>query len=405
MQRLTLPVRENWKQIVEGQGFLFHTAEGQPYWDESACYLFTPEEIDRIEKATYDLYSKCITAIGEIIDDDEILTERFSIWDWAIPLIRESWNTQEHTIIGRFDFHFDGTGEPKLYEYNADTPTSLLEASVIQWQWLSDMVAAGVIKKEPEPDQFNRVHERLIEAWSCLKARSLGKMYFASLDRETALEDFVTVNYLRDTAIQAGWETSYLDINEIGHDSLSGQFVDLDDQPIANIFKLYPWEWLLEEPFGKYIPSAKTRWYEAPWKLLLSNKALLPLLWEMFPECPYLLRASHEPAGVGQSYVQKPQFAREGANIRVVEQGNVVFETDGEYGEDALFIYQEPCPLPTFDGYRPVIGSWTVNGHACGMGIREDCGPITGNRSRFVPHYFRVGTQAARPWYKRIFGR
>jgi glutathionylspermidine synthase len=30
-----------------------------------------------------------------------------------------------------------------------------------------------------------------------------------------------------------------------------------------------------------------------------------------------------------------------------------------------------------------------VNGHACGIGIREDQSPITGNLSRFVPHLFR----------------
>ncbi len=35
-----------------------------------------------------------------------------------------------------------------------------------------------------------------------------------------------------------------------------------------------------------------------------------------------------------------------------------------------------------------VIGSWLVNGYACGIGIREDTSPITGNTSRFVPHLF-----------------
>ena len=64
------------------------------------------------------------------------------------------------------------------------------------------------------------------------------------------------------------------------------------------------------------------------------------------------------------------------------------FETDGDYGEQ-LCVYQALGPIPNFDGNRPVIGSWIVNGYACGIGIREDTGPVTRNTSRFVPHLFQ----------------
>ena len=57
-------------------------------------------------------------------------------------------------MYGRFDLAYDGTTPPKLLEYNADTPTSLLEAAVIQWRWQQDM--------RPERDQFNSIHERLL---------------------------------------------------------------------------------------------------------------------------------------------------------------------------------------------------------------------------------------------------
>ena len=46
------------------------------------------------------------------------------------------------------------------------------------------------------------------------------------------------------------------------------------------------------------------------------------------------------------------------------------------------------APLPDFDGHHPVIGSWVIANQAAGIGIREDTSPITGNNSRFVPHYF-----------------
>ena len=45
--------------------------------------------------------------------------------------------------------------------------------------------------------------------------------------------------------------------------------------------------------------------------------------------------------------------------------------------------------MPEFAGNYPVIGSWLVNGYACGIGIREDKTFVTTDDSRFVPHLFR----------------
>lgn len=63
------------------------------------------------------------------------------------------------------------------------------------------------------------------------------------------------------------------------------------------------------------------------------------------------------------------------------------FSTEGTYGKEG-FVYQQYCPLPSFDGNYPVIGSWIVDGKPAGIGIREDDTPVTKNTSRFVPHYF-----------------
>ena len=119
---------------------------------------------------------------------------------------------------------------------------------------------------------------------------------------------------------------------------------------------------------------------------MLSNKAILPILWDLNPHNPYLLEASFEPLR-GATYVKKPILGREGANIQLFQRGNLLLETDGPY--DGPAVYQQVWPLPRFDQrYYAVIGSWVVNGWACGMGIREDENPITGNLSRFVPHVF-----------------
>jgi glutathionylspermidine synthase len=370
MQRITCNPRPNWEATVESQGFYFHTADEQPYWDESVYYRFARWQIAQLEKATYALNDMCLKAVQHVIDNN--LFERFQIpqpfWDW----VKKSWDRDEITLYGRFDFAYDGRTAPKLLEYNADTPTSLLEAAVIQWYWLQDT--------QPKLDQFNSIHERLIEAWKRIKPTTKGPFFFTALRGN--IEDYMTVTYLRDTAMQAGLETQYLDIEDIGWNHVRRCFVDRSERQIGDCFKLYPWEWLVREQFGNNLLLDNTRWLEAPWKMILSNKAILTVLWELFPQSEYLLESRTEP--LGGNYVRKPILGREGANIQVVVNGQVVFETEGIYG--GPYVYQQHALLPVFEGNYPVIGSWMVNGYACGIGMREDTAPVIHNTSRFVPH-------------------
>ncbi|MBX7246720.1 MAG: glutathionylspermidine synthase family protein [Candidatus Sumerlaeaceae bacterium] len=352
---------------------IYHSPEGQPYWDESACYRFTSAQVDELEKATYELDSMCLDAVQHVLDNK--LFDRFLIPPEFADYVTQSWETDEITIYGRFDLAYDGAGPPKLLEYNADTPTALLEAAVVQWHWLQAFEGGG-------HDQFNSIHERLIEAWGAVKPSVGGALQFAAMGGQD--EDFMTVNYLRDTAMQAGLETGYLDVEQIGWNEAQKSFVDLAEQPMWNCFKLYPWEWMITDEFGKKVLENNTRWFEPPWKMILSNKATLPLLWEMFPESPYLVRALREP--LGGAYIKKPLRAREGANVSVVEYGITTESTTGPYEAEPC-VYQELVKLPCFEGNYVVVGSWMVNGYACGVGLREDTRRITGNTSRFVPHF------------------
>jgi glutathionylspermidine synthase len=168
------------------------------------------------------------------------------------------------------------------------------------------------------------------------------------------------------------------------------RFCDPDGKPINSIFKLYPWEWLFREEFSQYLPvpnNVEIDWVEPAWKAILSNKMLLVLLHELFPDSPYILPALFNEALPG-SYVRKPVFSREGANVTIVKNGVVQEETTGEYGDEG-FIYQQYTELPNFSRNVPVIGSWLIGGIPAGMGIRESSGLITGNTSRFVPHFFK----------------
>lgn len=373
MRRHTTEVRPDWQGTVESQGMHYHTVAGEPYWNESCYYEFTSDQVDAIEAATYELNRICLEAVGRVIEEDRF--DEFRIPRDFRPYIRRSWERDEQTIYGRFDLAYDGSSPPKMLEYNADTPTGLLEAAVIQWFWLQD--------KFPVRNQFNSIHERLIEAWRGLRKRSPQVVYFAAQGGQ--VEDFMNVSYLRDTAIQAGLATQYIDVEKIGWHPARRVFTDLRENEIANCFKLYPWEWIQRERFGPMVLRDTVNWLEPAWKAILSNKAILPLLWEMFPDHPNLLRSQFDPLADG-GYVQKPIFSREGANIQVFESGRLRLSTDGPYAGPS--IYQEFRELPCFDGNYPCIGSWIVNGWACGVGIREDDGIITGNLARFVPHVF-----------------
>jgi glutathionylspermidine synthase len=192
----------------------------------------------------------------------------------------------------------------------------------------------------------------------------------------------MTATYLRDTAEQAGYRTLGLHASEIGCHHLRG-FTDLDERPILNIFKLYPWEWLLREDFAKHLSPGLPYWIEPPWRMILSNKSILPILWELFPDHPNLLPAFREP-GPLREWVKKPRFGREGQSVEVVTARGTE-RVEGEY-DDEGFVYQQYFELPVYDGRRAIVGSWVVDQESAGVGVRESEGLITQNESPFVPH-------------------
>jgi len=381
MQRVTLRQRDGWQQTVAGQGLTYHTHEnGQPYWREGAAYQFSSPQIETLEAATAELQALCLNAIEHVLATGRF--RDFALPEFLVPVIQASWEQDEVSIYGRMDLAFDGQGPPKLLEYNADTPTSLLEAAVIQWFWLQDLL--------PHRDQFNTIHERLVEAWKRAKGfLPLAPLAFLHQDAE---EDIQTVAYLRDTADKAGLQSQQLFIEDLGWDAVRNLFVDVDDRPVAAAFKLYPWEFMVKDAFGQHLarqPRPCT-FLEPAWKMLLSNKAILAVLWELNPGHPNLLPAyldgSRDLAPRG--FVQKPLLGREGANVTLFRPGQppLCAPVQAAYGAEGS-VFQALAPIPAIDGFYPVLGSWVVDGEPAGLGIRESESPITGNASAFVPHF------------------
>jgi glutathionylspermidine synthase len=395
MRRIIATPRRDWQDRVARVGLTFHTlADGSPYWDESAYWEFSSAEIDRLEAATAEIQRLALAAGDVILNQDRLA--QMGIPSAAAPAIRAAWNNEPPALYGRLDLAYDGTSI-KLLEYNADTPTGLVEAAVAQWYWLQDCF--------PEADQFNSLHEKLVAKWKDLKDYVNSPAYFADVGTD---EDRMTTAYLQDTAQQGGLKTHHIAVHEIGWDSKRLCFVDLDNHAIETLFKLYPWEWLLNEPFGPqalstlppasplrtYGPQKDRRqwgsmlWIEPIWKMLWSNKALLAILWELNPGHDLLLPAYLDSPRELSSYVRKPLLGREGSGIAVVRDGLLA---EGVMSGDSApaCVYQALASMASDGGKLAVFGSWLVDGEPAGMGIRESKGLVTNNTSCFVPHLFR----------------
>jgi glutathionylspermidine synthase len=384
MLRVAIPERVNWKRKAAEFGFKFHTMQGKAYWDESAYYHFSLEQIERdLESPTEDIHQMCLAVVEKVVNSQELL-EKFQIPQHFWQQIIDSWKNQNPSLYSRLDFAYHGKGPAKLYENNADTPTSLYESGFWQWLWLEEQVNAGKIGKQA--DQFNSLQEKLVHQLAVIgKHYNVNHMHFACC--QDTDEDRGTVQYLQDCAKESGLNNDFVFIEDIGL-AECGSFSDLQNNKIETLFKLYPWEFMQREEFGQSIGPAQINWLEPIWKSILSNKALMPMLWKLFPKHPNLLPAYFEDElgkATETKLVKKPIFSREGANISVIENGKTVLHADGPYGEEG-FIYQAYYPLPQFGNNHTLIGSWLVNDQAAGISVREDSSPITQDMSRYLPH-------------------
>jgi glutathionylspermidine synthase len=369
--------RADFERIVRDQGLVFHrNADGTPYWDEQACYSFTIREIDQLHAAARELHQMFLATAEHVLGLPGALAQ-LEIPAPLHEIIRRSWENDEWEFYGRFDFTCDRLGVPKLIEYNADTPTGLLEAAIIQWYWKETQF--------PRNDQFNSIHEALVGRWGELIRHGRVRQtltHFSSVADHP--EDRITVGYLARTAEEAGLETDYLAVNRIGWDRTRGEFVDEKNRAITQLFKLYPWEWLGQEAFAPNLALASWTVLEPAWKAILASKKLLLFMQDLYPDHPNLLKISDQP--LRGDYVSKPAFGREGGNVTLYRGGATVDRREGRPGLGSL-VYQEYGPLlQPRPGVFAQCGVWMAGPDPVGLGIREDTRPILGNSSRFVPH-------------------
>ena len=412
--------RPGWQETVARQGLVFDktvnevTGTISHYWNESACYELTVGEVNLLEGVSENLHRMSKDAAAflaeESLKPDSVFN--LGIPREAIEYAAESLRRGDPSFYSRFDLVYSGNDgrPPKMLEYNADTPTGLIEASLIQWYWHEDMhLKGGSALLEPGLDQWNGLHEELIEQWKRIDDH-LGRLHgvrphmyhFGYTDADDSGEDLMTVGYIMDTAVQAGLTGKLVEMKQIGYDRATSRFTDGENRHLEAIFKLYPWEDMMFEEFGPCI--ARTRpdyWFQPAWTMFLSTKALSAALWHLYPNHANLIptymypddaRARHDTMGMPE-YVIKPLHAREGANIELHGEGRHIVQPGG-WGVEG-YVIQEFCKLPDFPGSdhphnRPVLGTWMVGEECYGLGIRESDGPITDYYCRFVPNRIRL---------------
>jgi glutathionylspermidine synthase len=448
-RRTDLLVRPGYRDIVihEGLGYVDTvTPDGctESYWREGIAYGVDLDEIKTIETATRRLFEMFIQAGDHIIANN--LFAKLGIPAWAIPAIVELWKDPDDTdnparprwytpmLYGRFDLApvldpYDKLVGVKLLEFNADTPTGLVESAVTQWNYA---LAAGLIGENS--GQWNTLFESLVAGWVFeirkfrnITGRRVDTVHFAYSCKEETGEDALNVGLMMEAARKAserllhdgeeGFKVASLymcqifragSANEHDHPVGDQYFSDPDHEPIEVLFKLYPWEWIFQTEFG---PSAVenmlmldgTVWLEPIWKALWSNKGILAVLWDLFKDTDdagLLLEAyfeGEEPPGFRDNCARKPLHGREGGSLQLIVNGNVI-ETgpasyDADSGPEGTFVQQALMPLPDFPGetpdetWHPVLGVWMVEDEPVCLALRESAGLITNNQSFFAPHF------------------
>lgn len=392
-------VRPDFKDQLMAIGMNYWDApsgpDNLPYWQENVMYAFSEGEIDRILEATQELHNMTIEMVGQIVDSGDF-PEYFKLTELEKSMIEQSWKRGDKSLYGRFDLALGEDNSLKMFEYNGDTPVSILECAVGQWHKVEQ--AKTLPNGQPFPEefrtQFNLIDETLAEVWPQITDPNK-PMFFAS-SGGFRHEDFGNLVYLMDSALRSGMQVKEIQMEDIGLNlDRRPEFRDLDDKKIEQIFKLYPWEWITEENFGKYVQKADTKWFEPEWKMLLSNKAMLIKLWEMFPNHPNLLASYIKQPSRGL-WAKKAIHGREGSNIylsrfadgeqisNVLAPGSHKVEQYDHWG----YMYQQWHNVKKFDGYYPNFGSWVIGDTACGMSIREDQNVVTGNNAFFASHFF-----------------
>jgi glutathionylspermidine synthase len=362
-------------------GMTSRLPDGTPLWLEDKVYRFTPAQAAVLSRAASGLLPILLEAAGRIAADDRLL-RILGVPEDLRPWLRKSWEAREPGLYGRYDFCWDGAGEPLFYEYNGETSQCVIEYFSVQPDWFDDARRRGAIP--PEAKCLGDFRGALLDA---VRADIDPRDLFVATSDRGDWERFVNANVFRWCAEQAGAQAAWYpyDMLRVGADgSVETPFGDRIDV----LFKMRAWEKIMHEPVGRAITMGGCRAIEPFWKTLLQNKLILAVAWEIAEGHPNLIETylPDDPrcARFGGKYAEKPVYGKEGQNVRIVDGDAERAATGGQYGKHPT-VRQAFKPLPKIEGRHPMVGVMMVSGRPEGILIREDESLITRWETPIVP--------------------
>lgn len=376
--------------LMEEVGMSWHTdPDGQPYVADEIVPV-TEAEVDAYYNAANELYDMYVEAAQHVIDHDRFL--ELDIPFNLVDQINRSWENDHRHLYGRFDLAGGVDGLPiKLIEFNADTPTSLFETAVVQWALLK-------ANHMDEAAQFNTVYDSIRNNFRRVVTGEedpelFGQYYnfqnilFSSI--RNLPEDERTVRFLQQMANDAGFQTDFCYLDETGFLEQEGIF-NPNNTRFDYWFKLYPWEDITLQTDGingildEITRNTDTVILNPAYTLLFQSKGIMKVLYELFPDSPYLLETRYEPLQ-GKQQVSKTMFGREGANTVIYDAaGKILHQTPGDYNRYRS-VYQEFAHYPKDAQGRSYQAGVFFAWEACGLGFRRG-GEVLDNLSKFVAH-------------------
>ena len=353
--------------------------------DQYRYFALSESAQHELIRATNELHLMYLHATDKVLKDDSLL-QYFNIPKLLWPRLRLSWqNRRYQTISGRLDFCLDERGL-KVYEYNADSASCHAEAGAILPRWAKQAgLSAG-------HDPSEGLRNALADSWKHSCATPLVHI----MQDHDAEEEYHAL-FMRDALTQAGFKTKIIHSTEGLHWDTRGQLLDDENQRVQSVWKTWAWETVLEQlredttgrevapPIRTGYPEDKVRLidvllrpevlvYEPLWTAIPSNKAILPVLWSLFPNHRYLLEAGFELTQelIANGYAQKPIAGRRGDNVKLIgECKSVLDSTNGRFGKQEN-IYQQLWCLPKVEEQYVQVCTFTVGGHYAGSCLRSD---------------------------------
>ena len=362
--------------------------DGEPWWVTDAAYVIGADAVDALFQAATGIQQRCYQAVEELVASGDYAY--FGIRNPAMrQAITQSWRAKDAPLHGRMDFTFAGDGTPMLLDYEADSPFGLSEASWVQWEWFESWQSGSGRQSD---SQENLIYEKLSEH---VPRMGLPARFAIACGGETlpnggpadTTERF-DAEFLAEIAAKSNRTARICSIEQIGWDLDAQRFTDDRDEPLDAMIKIYPWDWMEEEPNIEVLSTARTRFYPGAWVRLLADKTMMALLWHMFPRSANLLPTFLDRPPQGDM-VAKPRRGWDGEHVFLPGQAIGAVPED----EVGPLLYQAHCPLPVFNSARGPVhcaaSVWMIGGQPAGLSFRESRGPVTGPAARFVPHILR----------------